>query len=299
MAFYWVNQGLTYQHERAADLLWAPIRTKNTGLTPEHWRLMSDLAPGDIVFNYTKGKLVGYCRVVTDAVEETRPYTSGFPYDENQGGRLVVVEYVTAETPTTRQELLADPAIKTGLMNSMAPRLLAADGTEFNQIYLTKMLDPVLAVRLFDALSLPHSGGSGSPAAPPAGSTTTTRISDARLGQGKFRIDVSNRWSGRCCLTGLAVGELLIASHIKPWKVSNNAERLDPANGLFLAAGVDKAFDQYLLTIDTNGDLVTKLSDDNLSCIGINRVNGALPKLQLLDASLVNYLSHHRAHYKP
>ncbi|MDP3521846.1 MAG: HNH endonuclease [Hydrogenophaga sp.] len=74
----------------------------------------------------------------------------------------------------------------------------------------------------------------------------------ARIGQGRFRADVTRLW-GRgevCALTGIALPELLIASHIKPWRDSSNEERLDPANGLLLATHADKLFDRHLLSFD-------------------------------------------------
>ena len=50
----------------------------------------------------------------------------------------------------------------------------------------------------------------------------------SRIGQGRFRYDLLEMWEGRCCITGLDIDALLRASHIKPWRDSNNAERLDP-----------------------------------------------------------------------
>lgn len=80
--------------------------------------------------------------------------------------------------------------------------------------------------------------------------TTRDALVQARLGQGKFRTDVTNLWGKGevCVLTGIDVPELMIASHIKPWRDSNDTERLDACNGLLLAAHVDKAFDKYLLS---------------------------------------------------
>lgn len=77
-------------------------------------------------------------------------------------------------------------------------------------------------------------------------------LAKARIGQGKFRSDLVANWrKGEvCALTGLAVPELLIASHIKPWRESSNEERLDPMNGLLLAAHADKLFDRYLLSFE-------------------------------------------------
>jgi putative restriction endonuclease len=46
---------------------------------------------------------------------------------------------------------------------------------------------------------------------------------------------------------------MLLASHIKPWRVSTSAERLDSRNGLTACPTHDVAFDSGLLTI--NGGL--------------------------------------------
>ena len=71
----------------------------------------------------------------------------------------------------------------------------------------------------------------------------------ARVGQGLFRNAVLSAYNFRCCVTGVAVPELLVASHIVPWR-SDSANRLNPANGLCLNALHDKAFDSGLMTID-------------------------------------------------
>jgi hypothetical protein len=75
-------------------------------------------------------------------------------------------------------------------------------------------------------------------------------LAKARVGQGRFRADLVAAWrKGEvCALTGLAVPEMLIASHIKPWRDSTNAERLDPMNGLLLVAHADKLFDRHLMS---------------------------------------------------
>ncbi|WP_438404322.1 HNH endonuclease [Aeromonas hydrophila] len=49
---------------------------------------------------------------------------------------------------------------------------------------------------------------------------------------------------------------LLIASHIKPWSESNNAERLDGNNGLLLSPHIDKLFDRGWITFTDAGDLL-------------------------------------------
>ena len=45
-------------------------------------------------------------------------------------------------------------------------------------------------------------------------------------------------------MSGITSTWILIASHIKPWRVSNNNERLDVYNGLLLLPNLDKLFDK-------------------------------------------------------
>ncbi len=70
-----------------------------------------------------------------------------------------------------------------------------------------------------------------------------------RVNQGFFRSMVLAAYDGRCCLTGLAVPELLNASHIVPWRIDVK-NRTNPRNGLCLNALHDKAFDRGLISID-------------------------------------------------
>lgn len=86
--------------------------------------------------------------------------------------------------------------------------------------------------------------------------TTKKRLIDARLGQGRFRADVGDRWDGRCAVTGCAISAVVRASHIKPWSESTNRERLNPANGIFLAAHIDALFDRGLISFSNNGSML-------------------------------------------
>ena len=71
-----------------------------------------------------------------------------------------------------------------------------------------------------------------------------------RAGQYFFRSAVLGSYGMKCCVTGLNNSELLIASHIKPWSVSDEkTERTNPSNGLCLNALHDKAFDKGYITI--------------------------------------------------
>ena len=78
-----------------------------------------------------------------------------------------------------------------------------------------------------------------------------------RMGQYFFRIVVLNAYSNKCCVTGLKDPQLLIASHINPWRVSDiRTERTNPHNGLCLNALHDKAFDRGLITLSKNYEMI-------------------------------------------
>ncbi|MBI2511473.1 MAG: HNH endonuclease [Opitutae bacterium] len=83
----------------------------------------------------------------------------------------------------------------------------------------------------------------------PQGDTERLANVKVRRGQAYFRDAVLNNFGGRCGVTGLAVRELLVASHILPWG-KFEAERLDVRNGLSLSRLHDAAFDAGLITFD-------------------------------------------------
>lgn len=87
-------------------------------------------------------------------------------------------------------------------------------------------------------------------------STEAERVVVQRVGQNLFRSALLDYWQGRCCVTGLAVPELLRASHIKPWAAcESDNERLDVFNGLLLAPHLDALFDGGWVSFADNGKL--------------------------------------------
>jgi hypothetical protein len=121
--------------------------------------------------------------------------------------------------------------------------------------------------------------------------TTREALIDARLGQGKFRQDLVERFGGACAVTGCSFLPLLRASHIKPWSECTNAERLDPDNGLLLTANLDALFDRNLISFNDEGALITsaRLPREVLAHLGpMTTLRLKLSKEQNL------YLAHHR-----
>ncbi len=81
-------------------------------------------------------------------------------------------------------------------------------------------------------------------------------VTKQRVGQNFFRQAVLAAYDNKCCLTGISVPELLIASHIKPWKDSDPQEKANPKNGLCLNALHDRAFDKGFITLSNDYTII-------------------------------------------
>jgi predicted restriction endonuclease len=87
--------------------------------------------------------------------------------------------------------------------------------------------------------------------------TEAERLVRQRIGQSTFRDALMDYWEGACAVTGLALPEVLRASHAKPWAdCGTEAERLDVFNGFLLCANLDALFDRGLITFDKKGYIV-------------------------------------------
>jgi len=74
------------------------------------------------------------------------------------------------------------------------------------------------------------------------------RLVRTRVNQSFFRASILSLYNQKCCITGLSIPDLLIASHIVPWSKDEN-NRLNPRNGLCLNAMHDRAFDKGFITV--------------------------------------------------
>lgn len=95
-----------------------------------------------------------------------------------------------------------------------------------------------------------------------------------RVNQSFFRKSILASYNQSCCITGIKIPELLIASHIIPWAENAN-ERMNPQNGLCLNALHDVAYDKGLITITP--DYKIKLSELLKSRISANYAGFFLP----------------------
>jgi len=119
--------------------------------------------------------------------------------------------------------------------------------------------------------------------------TERSQLIQSRIGQGLFRQGLLEKHK-KCQISGISCVDLLIASHIKSWGNSNNAERLDINNGLLLNALIDRAFDRYLITFSDSGEVIVSesMTIDDVKMLGING------NKITIEAATRPYLSEHR-----
>lgn len=101
--------------------------------------------------------------------------------------------------------------------------------------------------------------------------TEKQRLIAARVGQGLFRKRLIELWQS-CAITQCDEISILRASHIKPWRNSNNKERLNVYNGLLLTPNLDGLFDKGFISFEDNGKIIIseKISGENMAKLGVD-----------------------------
>lgn len=113
----------------------------------------------------------------------------------------------------------------------------------------------------------------------------------ARRGQGVFRSNVEQIETS-CRITGLRVLRHLRASHIKPWRDSDDSEKVDGYNGLMLSPHVDHLFDRGWIRFEDDGTFVPsqKLEEAVLKSWRIEQPRDPVPFVP----RQIDYLIYHR-----
>lgn len=114
----------------------------------------------------------------------------------------------------------------------------------------------------------------------------------SRRGQGNFRNSLLEKYDKKCIITKISIQEVLVASHIKPWSICDNKERICKDNGLILSATYDKLFDSGLISFKANGQiLISKLiSKDDIK--RLNLIEGKIYDIKY-NENMKKFLDYH------
>ncbi len=299
MAYWWVNQNQTYAHEVGGGYLWSPKSNKN-GVRNQFYENMTLVKPGDIVLSYCDKfiRAVGVATGVAQSVEKPVIFgTAGSNWSND--GWFVSVEFTRVENPIRPKEHMH--LIGPLLPDKYAP--LQQSGNGIQSVYLAAIPDELGSLLMhLSSASLPDlavatlSDLSFSPEEQEIVSqkhleeTVKATLVMARRGQGLFRSRVKAIETS-CRVTGVSSEKFLVASHIKPWKDSDNFERLDGNNGLFLSPHIDRLFDGGFISFEQSGELLVSPQLDRtvLSNWSINPMN----KYGKFNQEQAYFLDHH------
>ncbi len=259
MRYFIVFQGKSFAEEFREGYLWAPKLSKD-GEEIFHWKNMTKIKKGDIIFSIVNGKLVSVNEAMSDCMESTKPASKNSSnWEEN--GWLVKAKYNLINNPFKVKEHFDE--IKDMLPSRYSPFDKNGDG---NQGYLFE-IGPKLASYILDLTKDDFANSMKEKVSNSIIETTNSlldKILDkteektlikTRIGQGLFKkklLEISNS----CIICGLKTKELLIASHIKPWSRSNNKERLDVNNGFLMCPNHDALFDKGYISFSNEGNIL-------------------------------------------
>lgn len=322
--FWWVNHNQTARQEIDGQYLWSP-KTESNGARSEFYNNMRRATPGDIVLSYSEQAIRYVGRVVEFAFTAPKPAEFGNKgANWSQEGWLLPV-FWTPLTPIVRPKALIETLGP--LLPTRYSPIHPVSGSGNQKAYLASIpaavFDAITTGSAFDRSALSH-GGTNSltfeVVTELLDDAVETRIESdlhlddtvkrslilARRGQGKFRANVE-AVEHACRLTGVTNPSLLIASHIKPWRLCATAhERLDGMNGLLLTPDADHLFDRGFISFHDEGDVIVSPRVDRMDLRRLGFEHLAWDGLGVSEAPAVwnveafahkqkEYLAYHRA----
>lgn len=296
MSFYWVNLGRTYQEVADHKFLWAPSHTFNSRgkkLIDGGWRHVPEVKRGDIIFCNENSRIIYVAVAKKNSYPAERPANRNFDQWKRDGFKIEV-DLVILGTPVKLDDFRNE--LYERFNDATSPKLLTVQRMPA-QKYLTRLPDGagILIMNTLGDIALPIHDRITKTNTHKLTETEREAVIKARVGQGQFRRDVLDLWGSTCPVTGINMPELLVASHIVSWQLSDNYEKLDKFNGLPMSPAADKLFDKGLISFDDSGHLLVsaRLTSGTLLKLGLKsdlRIRGLRPEHR-------KYLSRHREIY--
>jgi putative restriction endonuclease len=304
---WWVNHSKTFRLELDGGYLWSPKRNQKVP-NSESYDNMTRLMPGDVVYSFADAVIRAVGLVLARAYEAPRPTEHGIGLDQgnNAPGWQVSVRFRELQSPLRPNDHA--PELRAVLPKRQSP--IRANGSENQGVYLAPV--PVAMATILRRLLGQQVELAEGKIKESLGPQFSDDVEEARLqaradlrpaekemlirarrGHGRYRQDLEKIETG-CRLTGLIDRRHLRASHFKPWRVSNDDEKLDPNNGLLLSPHIHHLFDRGYISFTENGELLVSkyLNPVVLSDWGLT----ASIKPKPFNPKQRVYLDYHRTH---
>ena len=317
MHYWWVNQNQTYAHEVGGGYLWSPKR-KSDGSCNRFYDFMRIVSPGDPIFSFSNTYIRAFGFANSHCYEFPKPWEFG-SVGENWGdvGWRVDVNFRELHSRAVRPKDFIQQ-IRPLLPERYSP--LNQQGNGYQHIYLAQIPEPLarFLAQLIDRTVLDavrgHAVGDRRLAPDRAieeqvewerriedqlrrdrslADTERDALIKARVGQGRFRTEVA-KIENACRVTRVDNKEHLIASHTKPWRDSNNDERMDPENGFLLTPTIDHLFDRGFISFENSGQLIVSPVADKRSLVRMGVDPDGRLNVGHFSAGQKDYLDWHR-----
>lgn len=316
MRYWWVNHKKTFRQEFPGGYVWCPKRQAG-GRRSHFYESVREVCPDDILISYAFAKVQGYGIATTYCYSCPRPdefgkvgdawYRRGWRADINFTAfpqPLRTAEHASTIAPLLPQKYsplkangLGNESYFTGISKELALLVLQlADPSAYrlvaglvvsedNEIYIDDGLPVITEWEDRQQELLARQDGFNE--------TMREALVQARWGQGLFRREVA-RFEICCRITKVDNPAHLIASHIKPWRDSDNEERLIAGNGLMLTPSIDHLFDRGFISFENSGDLIVSPVADGTSMkrMGVDTDNP--PQARAFNTDQKHFLDFHR-----
>lgn len=282
--FWWVNQNQTFDEEVGGGFMWSP-KSNSNGARNQFYDNMNEVQPGDIIFSFSDTKIKAIGRVTSCAQTQPRPDFHNPGKGWSNEGWFVETDFVELDNQIRPKDHIA--SISDHLPMKYSP--LQKDGNGLQGVYLASVPETMAKVLiqligsevagkidlLVDIEKAIEKPGNEIEALiverTDIGDVERIQLLRSRRGQGVFKRNVMLHES-HCRVTKVADIRHLRASHIKPWSVSDDREKLNGSNGLLLSPHVDHLFDRGWISFGENEDILVskKLTPGLTSAWGID-----------------------------
>lgn len=317
--YWWVNQNQTFLQEVRGGYLWSPKR-KSGGQYNQYYEYMRAVIPGDAIFSFCDKKIKAIGIATSYAYSFPRPTEfahMGKIWDTKAGWKVDVQffslhnEIIPAAHIKILRSLLPDihsPLQENGrgkqgvyltrLSMEFAEVLIGLIGQEAQNIILQQV---VYATNVSTIIGEDRKGINEWEEAVQGQISADTSIAQtekdalvkSRRGQGVYRQNLM-RIENFCRITKVDNPIHLIGSHIKPWRESNNNERLDGENGLLLTPSIDHLFDRGFISFKDNGILLIAPVADKISLNRLGLETTSETNVGNFTSGQQGYLEYHR-----
>ena len=266
--FWWVNQNQTFDEEIGGGFMWSPKRNSN-GAKNQYYDNMKEVQPGDVVFSFCDTKIKAIGRVTSLAQTQPKPEFRNSGEGWSNEGWFVETDFSELDNQIRPKDHI--DKIRDFLPTKYSP--LQQNGNGIQSVYLanvpTEMATILIQligseasnkidylVDVENVLERPTDElDSQIVERTDIGAVEQIRLLRSRRGQGVFKRNVMLHEKG-CRVTNVTDIRHLRASHIKPWSVSDDQEKLSGSNGLLLSPHIDHLFDEGWITFGDNEDIL-------------------------------------------